>query len=110
MSKLPKTLAVQPAADRDPLPPRGLNRSQRGEFKRLCRLRRAAGRPVSALERDLLADYLAARTRLDILQETEAEQASGSHFFLRDQLALAAAIDRAAGVVRRLARDLGLIS
>lgn len=64
---------------------------------------------MSALERDLLGDYLSARTRLEILQETEAEKAAGAHFFLREQLALASAIDRAAGVVRRLASDLKLV-
>lgn len=108
MSKSQQTSAEAAPADRDPAPPRGMSRTEKSEFSRICRLRRAAGRPVSPLESDLLADYLAARERLRALEDLQAEQAT-SRVFLKDRLALAAALDRAAATVRRLARDLQLI-
>jgi hypothetical protein len=107
--KTPKASAVAPASDRDPNPPRGLSRSEKGEFARICRLRRAAGRPVSPIETDLVRDYLDARARLIELQNTEWAEQAGSHYFLKDRIALASAVDRAASTVRRLAKDLKLV-
>jgi len=109
MAKAPKTTVPSPATDQDPKPPRGLNRSEKSEFVRICRLRRAAGRPVSPIEVDIVRDYLDARARLIELQNVEWAEQSGSHYFLKDRIALASAVDRAAATVRRLAKDLRII-
>lgn len=109
MAKAPMPSATSPADGPDPSAPRGLSRSEKSEFVRICRLRRAAGRPVLAIESDTIRDYLDARARLAELQQVQWQKEAESHFFLRDRIALAAAVDRAAASVRRLARDLRLI-
>jgi len=86
-----------------------LSRPDQREFRRLCSLRRAAGKPVSALEADILVDYLAARGRFAELQAVQWAEEAGERFFLRDRVTLAAAVDRAAATVRRLAKDLRLV-
>jgi hypothetical protein len=107
--KTPHASANSPVDDADPLPPRGLTRSEKSDFKRICELRRAAGRPVSPIESDLVRDYIDARARLAELQRVEWSEQADRHFFLKNRIALAAAVDRAAATVRRLAKDLGLI-
>ncbi|KRE13463.1 hypothetical protein ASE63_18495 [Bosea sp. Root381] len=109
MPRMPQISEDSSAADRDPAPPRGLSRSEKSAFRRVCELRRAAGRPVAAIESDIVVDYLAARSRLAELQRVEREEQADSVFFLKDRIALAAAVDRAAGTCRRLAKDLMLI-
>lgn len=109
MPRKPQPSEDSPAADRDPIPPRGLSKADKGAFRRVCELRRAAGRPVAAIESDVLVDYLAARARLAELQRVEREEQADSVFFLKDRIALAAAVDRAAATCRRLAKDLKLI-
>jgi len=72
-------------------------------------MRRDAGKPVSALEVDIIRDYLDARARLEELQRVEWTEQARPHFFLSERIKLASAIARAASSVRRLAKDLGLV-
>lgn len=109
MAKAQRSSAPSPASDRDPPAPRGLSRSEKSEFVRICRLRREAGKPISPIEVDLVVDYLHARERLQVLQRVEWSEQRAGHFFIKNRIALAASIDRAAGTVRRLARDLKLV-
>jgi len=109
MSKPQQSSALSPPGEADPSPPRGLNRSEKVQFQRICRMRRDAGKPVSALEVDIIRDYLDARARLEELQRVEWTEQARPHFFLSERIKLASAIDRAASSVRRLAKDLGLV-
>lgn len=62
-----------------------------------------------AIESDGIKDYIDARARLAELQRIDWAEQSSSHYFMKDRIALAAAVDRAASSVRRLAKDLKLI-
>lgn len=120
MAKAQQASGVSSGGDVDPMPPRGLSKAEKSEFRRVCDLRRQAGRPVSVLETDVLVDYVQTRTRLAVWQkklrhgqtcerDTFHDYPREERMLLSEQLALAGTLDRTAAACRRLARDLKLI-
>lgn len=62
------TIADTPAKSEDLAPPRWMSRAEKNEFRRLIDARKTIGKPVLPTERDLLIDYVSARSRVAILR------------------------------------------
>jgi hypothetical protein len=63
------TTPSEPTIVDDLSPPAGLTKAEKGLFRRIVNAQIAAGRPVSASQSDLLADYVSLRGRIAALRK-----------------------------------------
>ncbi|MGN6311286.1 MAG: hypothetical protein ACTHNN_17225 [Xanthobacteraceae bacterium] len=115
------TIADAPAKSEDLVPPRWMSRAEKNDFRRLIDARKAVGKPVLPTERDLLVDYISARSRVAVLRRMTdfaigqcRDDGSGLKKFgyWPDQkiaLSFMRQTESAAAHSRRLARDLKLV-
>ncbi len=115
------TITDTPEKSKELAPPRWMTRAEKNEFRRLIDARKAVGKPVLLTERDLLIDYVSARSRVAVLRRMTdyavgrcKDDGSGLKRFgyWPDQkiaLSFMRQTESAAAHSRRLARDLKLV-